>query len=195
MFLWYWLSVLTRIKLKSLTSIAKYQKFTPLSGWQSTLTLIWRRILSQNVTFFDVRTWHYCDVTWLMSLWCHSRMLKQHQKCDVVSMMIPGNWFWLLVNFWFIDDVRVINPQVWKSFALKLLHKLELCQSNDMFRLYNQTLNPQGSLSCLILIQKVSSGRVLWSGSQYSHSITLSVVTYFYAYLHNYVCIKLDCNL
>ena len=83
-----------------------------------------------------------------------------------------------------MDDLRVINPKVWKTFALKLQHKLELCQSNDMFRLYNLTLNPQGSLSCPILIQKVSSGRVLCSGSQYSHSITLPVGTYFYAYLH-----------
>ena len=61
-----------------------------------------------------------------------------------------------------MDDVRVINPKVWKTFALKPQHKLELCQSNDMFRLYNLTLNPQGSLSCPILIRKVSSGTFLF---------------------------------
>ena len=60
-----------------------------------------------------------------------------------------------------MDDVRVTIPEVWKPFALKIQHKLELCQSNDMVRVYTLTLNAQGSLSCPILIQKVSSSGLL----------------------------------
>ena len=79
-----------------------------------------------------------------------------------------------------MDDVRVINPQAWKTFALKLPHKLELFQVNDMFRLYTLTLNPQGSLLCPILTKNVSYLKC--------SNLLLCLFTYC-------VGIKLDCNL